>query len=503
MTASSFSLIVLLAAGIAAPLAAQDGGQLYATYCSACHGADGKGAAAGTFPPLAASPWLKGSPDRAIRVVLHGLEGPIQVLGKNYNLAMPPQGGTLPDDQIAAILTHVRKSWGNQESAVTPDQVKVIRAATAARKEPWTAEALLKLHPLPLEKTALSGLTSAFFKGQWKDLPDFKKLKPESIEEEQDGIISLSDAPAKEHFGMVWEGKFEVPATGNYSFRLDADDSARLWIAGRAVAQVRGIGPIKPERQKTGRLKLTKGSHSFRLEYVEFTGQEGLSLAWTGPGMDVWKDLSDRPSKNVKLWPEILLTPTPQETSIYRNFIAGTTARAIGIGLSGGMHFAWSADHLAPELVWTGKFLDAGRHWTERGQGNQNPAGEAVTKLSKAFAVLGKDGKPLPGVRFGGYRLDKTGQPTFRIRGEGFELRDSFRAESGGMVRRVELEGTAPAGATLTLIDGLPLNTNPDGSYRLGGQLRLIAPDARKTGDQTLVLPLRSGLRSELRYLSK
>lgn len=125
---------LLSAALFTAGNAAQDGGQLYATYCSACHGTDGKGAAAGTFPPLAASPWLKGAPDRAIQVVLHGLEGPIQVLGKNYNLAMPPQGGTLPDDQIAAILTHVRKSWGNQESAVTPDQVKAIRAATAARK---------------------------------------------------------------------------------------------------------------------------------------------------------------------------------------------------------------------------------------------------------------------------------------------------------------------------------------------------------------------------------
>jgi hypothetical protein len=71
------------------------------------------------------------------------------------------------------------------------------------------------------------------------------------------------------------------------------------------------------------------------------------------------------------------------------------------------------------------------------------------------------------------------------------------------MVRLLELEGSAPEGATLTLVAGLPLAANPDGSYRLGGQLRLIAPDARKTGDQTLVLPLRSGLRSELRYLSK
>src|SRR6476620_5852152 len=96
---------LLFALALASPLLAQDGQQLYTLYCSACHGADGKGATGGAFPPLAESPYLAGDPDRAVKIVLKGLSGPVDVLGKTYNLEMPPQGAALPDDQIAAILT--------------------------------------------------------------------------------------------------------------------------------------------------------------------------------------------------------------------------------------------------------------------------------------------------------------------------------------------------------------------------------------------------------------
>ncbi|RYD46234.1 MAG: cytochrome c, partial [Verrucomicrobiaceae bacterium] len=64
---------------LSGPLVAQDGQQLYTLYCSACHGADGKGATGGTFPPLAGSPWIAGDADRAVKIVLHGLHGPVDV----------------------------------------------------------------------------------------------------------------------------------------------------------------------------------------------------------------------------------------------------------------------------------------------------------------------------------------------------------------------------------------------------------------------------------------
>lgn len=292
------------------PVFAQDGGQLFTLYCSACHGADGKGATGGTFPPLAGSPWLKGDGERAIKIVLHGLEGPVNVLGKDYNLAMPPQGAMLPDDQIAAILTHVRSSWGNKESAISPQQVKANRKATAARSAPWTSEEILKLHPFPLEATALKNLISNVYSGNWIALPDFSKLKPDSTEEEHAGIISVKQSPKTEHFAIIWQGDFLAPSDGDYIFALDADDSARLFIDGKPVTEVTGIGPMGGKRKKEGKTKLAKGSHPIRIEYLEVTGNQGISLGWKTGKKGGWNWLSEE-QETAKVGPGYPSNPHP------------------------------------------------------------------------------------------------------------------------------------------------------------------------------------------------
>lgn len=116
--------------------------------CQACHQATGLGVP-GQFPPLSGSEWvLAAGPNRIIRVVLHGLNGPIQVKGNEFNNAMTPFGGVLTDDRdIAAVLTYIRqnKAWGNSASGITVEQVKAIREATKARTEPWTSAELLQI----------------------------------------------------------------------------------------------------------------------------------------------------------------------------------------------------------------------------------------------------------------------------------------------------------------------------------------------------------------------
>jgi mono/diheme cytochrome c family protein len=427
---SLFCYASLLFAG---HLHAQDGGQLYATYCSACHGVDGKGVPAANSPPLGESPWIAGPPDRAVKVVLHGLEGPIEVLGKPYNLTMPPQGAVLPDDVVAAILTYVRSSFGNQESAVSADQVKAIRATTATREKAWTAPEILKLHPLPKEPSALKNLISRTYFGNWKDLPDFSKLTSANVEEEHDGIISLDQATKRgEHFGMVWEADFEAEKDGDYEFYFDADDGGRVFINGKRIAEIKGLGPMNGSRSKTRQVKLTKGLHPIRIEYYEVTLNDGIQLGWKGPGMKAFKWVSKQTASNTKKWPEILLTPKERPV-IYRNFIAGSTARAIGVGFPGGVNLAWSADHLGPALLWKGDFIDAGRHWTDRGQGNQDPAGQSVAKLT--------DKRVLPDQAiFKGYTLDAKGNPTFEIRLGEQILRDNWQpTEESGLQRVISL----------------------------------------------------------------
>ena len=117
------------------------GKTVYENICGLCHGNDGMGKP-GQAPPFAGSEWALGNPLHMIRIPLAGLAGPLQVKGQQFNLSMPAMGAALPDDDLAAVLTYIRQSWGNKASAITPEQVKTARAAVGNRTQPWTAEQL-------------------------------------------------------------------------------------------------------------------------------------------------------------------------------------------------------------------------------------------------------------------------------------------------------------------------------------------------------------------------
>ena len=117
------------------------GAAVYARTCIACHGIDGKGLAP-VFPPLDGSPWLVGTKQRPIDIVLQGLMGPIEVAGATYDSVMAPLGPMLTDAEIADVLTYVRQRWSNDAAPVGADEVKARRAATKDRTTLWTAAEL-------------------------------------------------------------------------------------------------------------------------------------------------------------------------------------------------------------------------------------------------------------------------------------------------------------------------------------------------------------------------
>ena len=119
-------------------------------FCNTCHQPDGKGLATSGFPPLTATNWVVGNDTRLIKLVLKGLHGPIEVHGKKYpgQVPMTPFGGMLKDDEVAAVLTYVRNSFGNKASAISPNKVKEVRAAIKNKTGFYSPEELLKQHPL-------------------------------------------------------------------------------------------------------------------------------------------------------------------------------------------------------------------------------------------------------------------------------------------------------------------------------------------------------------------
>jgi mono/diheme cytochrome c family protein len=126
----------------------EKGGHLFTLACAPCHQANGMGTA-GQFPALAGSEWvMEKDPARLVRILQLGAAGAIMVKGQECNPpgAMPSMAAIVAtDEDMAAVLTYIRQSWGNTAPGVTPGQVKQIRATLGDRKDPTSAAELMKV----------------------------------------------------------------------------------------------------------------------------------------------------------------------------------------------------------------------------------------------------------------------------------------------------------------------------------------------------------------------
>lgn len=127
------------------------GKRVFTQNCVVCHQTTGLGVA-GQFPPLVGSEWVLGGDwhgdNHLVKILLKGMQGPVQVKGATFNNAMPTWS-QLSDEQIASVLTYIRSEWGNSAPPISPGYVTSIREKTADRTEPWTSK---ELQAIPAEK---------------------------------------------------------------------------------------------------------------------------------------------------------------------------------------------------------------------------------------------------------------------------------------------------------------------------------------------------------------
>ena len=121
--------------------------------CYTCHRDHGEGIAR-IYPPLAGSEWALGDPERLTKLTLHGVWGKIRARGKIFEptKGVPPMtavGNMFSDSEVAAVLSYVRSSWGNDASEINAGFVKKVRAATKTRRKFYSPEELLEMHPFP------------------------------------------------------------------------------------------------------------------------------------------------------------------------------------------------------------------------------------------------------------------------------------------------------------------------------------------------------------------
>ncbi len=112
------------------------GQEIYKNICEGCHGAEGR-EQPGAAPNIAGAPSVIGAPGVPIRVLLHGKEGAIGL--------MPAHGDLLNDTEIAAVLTYIRRAWGQTAAPIDAAAVQQVRKASAGRTRAWTPQELSQI----------------------------------------------------------------------------------------------------------------------------------------------------------------------------------------------------------------------------------------------------------------------------------------------------------------------------------------------------------------------
>jgi mono/diheme cytochrome c family protein len=228
----------------------------------------------------------------------------------------------------------------------------------------------------------------------------------------------------------------------------------------------------------------------------------------------IWVYLSDGPRAQLPLGmrKQFLALVPQKEAILYRNFLEGSGPRAIGVGYPEKAHLAFDANDLRLATIWQGAFLDATRHWTDRGAGFEPPLGDNIVHLPAgvAFAVLEKENDPWPsksardlGYRFRGYRLTPDQRPTFLYALGGVQVEDFPNAVAGkpapSLRRTLTLTAERPVkGLWFRAAAADKVEALPNGWYRVnGGEYRIRiesgAPPVirRSGGKQELLVPVR------------
>jgi mono/diheme cytochrome c family protein len=112
-------------------------------YCAGCHVSNGPGTNV-EAPPLNGSMWVSGPEYRLVKIVTQGLRGAVDVNGKTYNQEMPAIANTMTDEQIASLLSFVRRQFSVGAQPVLPTDVGRVRATTRNHEGYWTVEDLLR-----------------------------------------------------------------------------------------------------------------------------------------------------------------------------------------------------------------------------------------------------------------------------------------------------------------------------------------------------------------------
>lgn len=373
-----------------------------------------------------------------------------------------------------------------------PIRLAVTKGTIAFRR--FTLQQLENKRPL-----ALQGLRYTLYKDSWD------ATEPTAVERQGPApAITQEVGQGMREFHVVFEGTIQVEDEGDYTFTtLYTGPTCQLTIGQNKVVV---SGGSTSQETHTGTIRLTKGSHPFRLRYSRFP--------WRAPALGVRVEkagvrpydlhaLSSLPEPAPK--PYISVEPSSGQVEMLRSFIQlpGEPAKrthCLSVGTPEGWHYTFDLNRGAWLMAWRGEFADVTEMWYERGEPQLLFAAGLMVPVSgqSSVAALASASAAWPDssrIRFLGYSLDSKGHPTCTYALEGGKVFDAVQPVSGGLQRTVRGENVASSTHVLAA-KASSIKLVEKGLYLIGDayyvQLSAKEKPLLRThqGQQELLLPL-------------
>ena len=351
-----------------------------------------------------------------------------------------------------------------------------------------------------LESLKLSDLSYTVYESNGDELPDFDTLKVVKT-----GMADSMNVPEvsglQNHYAMEFEGTLTVPIPGEYLFRTFIDDGGDLFIDGKKV--VHNIGNSGMDEGR-GLITLSKGEHSFKLNFYQVTWRAHVTVRYEGPEIRDQILASPDPSRNQRKPRPILVEPQAEVEMVggFVNYGEEKRTHVISVGDPAGIHYSYDREEGAILSCWKGNFADVTQMWLNRGHSQLLVPMNAIIETVAGSPIAQISGRrspwPTEVAHTIGYEIDDNGRPIFMYESQGVSWKDQIvpNPETGMLERTLHLSGSDPSNETWCRIAaGEKVELLPNGLYRVDGKYYL---SLNNSGDAEAVI-CQVGNQQELR----
>ena len=356
------------------------------------------------------------------------------------------------------------------------------------------------------ERLKLADVQYHVYKGVFKNHDTLRQLTP--VRSGRTDSLTYRVGDKRGH--LLLEGKFIVPVTGEYVFRVQAGGPIRLKIDTVEIANNGGTRDF--QRPFYGDTILQQGEHTFQLSYANY--DESMVLMYEGPHIPFTALTTPASERTVEADPlmEYRVTNEPVTQRGFMRHHGKVDPYSMAVGIPGGLNYAYDMVNYSPLMAWHGRFIDVAEMWHERGEKQLAKPMGAILELAgvPCIAALSSPDAAWPdSIREDsssytnrGYRLLPNGLPVFFYTLHQWQVEDQLspREDGKGLNRDVTIttQQGAKGNAYWLMASGGLIEKLRDGSYAVDDKSYYIeadgAPRIQQDNDQyRLLLPLPSG----------